>query len=95
MHSLKLLTDFFHAIAGDPRISITHIGVYAALIEYWQEHNFEDPMYAFSYDIMELAKISASGTFHKTIRDLDAYGYLKYIPSYNRKKGSRIYLIKT
>lgn len=41
MEPLKPLSDFFNAIAGDPRISITHIGIYAALLQYWKEHHFE------------------------------------------------------
>ena len=91
MNSLKLLTDFFHAIAGDPRISITHIGIYAALLKCWKQHNFENPMNVFSYDIMRIAKISASTTYHKIIKDLSSYGYIKYEPSYKRNQGSKIY----
>ncbi len=91
MDQLRSLSDFFNAIAGDPRISITHIGIYAALLQYWQEHNFENPVRVFSYDIMRTAKISASTTYHKSIKDLSNYGYIKYEPSYNRKQGSKVY----
>ncbi len=92
MYQLKLLSDFFNAISDDPRISITHIGIYAALLQYWSEHSFENPIRVFSYEIMRLAKISASTTFHKAIRELSDYGYIKYSPSYNRKRGSKIYI---
>lgn len=90
MDFLKPLSDFFSAIENDPRISITHIGIYAALLQYWSEHRFENPVHVFSYDIMRIAKISASTTFHKAIRELSEYGYIKYTPSYNRKRGSKI-----
>ena len=92
MYQLKPLSDFFAAIDKDPRISITHIGLYAALLQYWSEHRFENPVHVYSYEIMRIAKISASTTFHKAIRELSEYGYLKYTPSYNRKRGSKIYL---
>ena len=65
MEPLKPLSDFFNAIAGDPRISITHIGIYAALLQYWKEHHFENPVYVFSYEIMQIARISASATYYK------------------------------
>lgn len=94
MDQLKLLSDFFNAIAGDPRISITHIGIYAALLQYWKQHNFENPVYVFSYEIMRIAKISASTTYHKSIRDLSSYGYIKYEPSYKRNQGSKVYFNK-
>ncbi len=93
MHQLKPLSDFFSAIDKDPRISITHIGLYAALLQCWSEHHYENPVHVFSYEIMKIAKISASTTYHKSIRDLSNYGYIKYEPSYKRNKGSKIFVI--
>ena len=92
MNELKPLSVFFSAIAEDPRISITHIGLYAALLQYWGAHNFQNPISVFSYDIMKIAKISAATTYHKSIRDLNRYGYIKYEPSYNHKKGSKLFM---
>lgn len=91
MDQFKPLSDFFNAIAGDPRISITHIGIYAALLQYWSEHHFENPVQVFSYEIMQIAKISASTTYHKSIRDLNSYGYIRYEPSFKRNRGSKVY----
>lgn len=91
MSTLKPLADFFQTIAHDLRISITHIGIYAALLQYWQEHNFENPICAFSYEIMHLAKISGSATYHKIIKDLSDFGYIEYMPSFKRNKGSKVY----
>jgi hypothetical protein len=93
MQGIKPLSRFFEAIATDPRISITHIGIYAALLQYWQEHQFENPIHVFSYEVMRIAKISASTTYHKIIRELSAYGYIKYEPSYKRNQGSKVYLL--
>jgi hypothetical protein len=95
MESLKPLSDFFSAIKNDPRISITHIGVYSALLQYWTEHQYKNPVQAFSYEIMRIAKLSSAITYHKCVKELSEYGYIKYEPSFNRKRGSRIYLIET
>ncbi len=91
MDTLQPLSDFFLAIEKDPRISITHIGIYAALLQYWKEQNYINPVQVFSYQIMRIAKISASATYHKSIRDLNDFGYIKYEPSFKRNQGSRIY----
>ena len=91
MDQFKPLSEFFNAIAGDPRISITHIGIYAALLQYWSEHQFENPVHVFSYEVMSIAKISASTTYHKIIRDLNDYGYIKYEPSFKRNRGSKVF----
>jgi hypothetical protein len=93
MKNTEPLAQFFRGIREDPRISITHIGVYAALTEYWRLHHCRNPVQAFSHEIMQLAKITASRTYHKCIRDLHRYGYLRYEPSYNRNRGSRVYLV--
>jgi hypothetical protein len=92
VEAFRPISVFFEAIRNDGRISVTHIGVYAALVQYWQEHEFLNPMNAYSYEIMRLAKLSASTTYHKCIRDLHAYGYVHYEPSFKRNRRSRICL---
>lgn len=94
MEQFQPLSNFFTAIAEDPRIGITHIGLYAAVLQYWQQHGFASPVQVFSYELMQTAKISAGGTFYKTMRELHEYGYLKYQPSFNHNKGSRIYILR-
>ena len=93
MEQINHLSNFFNAIAGDPRISITHIGIYAALLQCWKQRNFENPINVFSSEIMCIAKISASTTYHKIINNLSSYGYIKYEPSYKRNQGSKIFMI--
>lgn len=85
-----LLSKFFFAIKKDARISTTHIGIYAALVQYFQEHGKVNPMYVFSHELMPIAKISAHATYHNGIRALSEYGYIKYEPSFKRNKGSKI-----
>ena len=92
MEQLKLLSEFFSAIENDPRISTTHIGIYAALLQYWKKHNYDNPVQAYSYEIMQLAKISTRYTYIKVIKDLSEFGYIKYEPSYKRNQGSRLYI---
>lgn len=94
MDRLICLSTFFDAIKFDSRISITHIGIYAALLQYRLENGFPNPIQVFSHEIMQLAKISAAITYHKCVRDLSDYGYIRYEPSFNRKKGSKIYFIE-
>lgn len=93
MEVLELLSDFFNAIDRDPRISITHIGIYAALLQYWKEHQFINPIQVFSHEIMRISKISSSATYHKCIRDLNEFGYIKYEPSFKRNRGSKVYFL--
>jgi len=40
---------------------------------------------------MKIAKISSAMTYHKCVKDLNAYGYIRYEPSFNKNRGSKIY----
>jgi hypothetical protein len=42
---------------------------------------------------MEAAKISGLATFHKCIRDLNHFGYIRYLPSRNPAVSSLVYIV--
>ena len=91
MDRAKPLSDFFIAIKQDGRISITHIGIYAALLQYRMENGFVNPIQVFSHEVMRIAKVSAPITYHKCVKELSEYGYINYVPSFKRNQGSKIY----
>lgn len=94
MYQNQSLSKFLGVISEDPRINITHIGIYVVLLKTWHDREYENPVSVFSYEVMRLAKISASATYHKSIKELHEYGYIKYVPSYNRFIASSIYILK-
>lgn len=93
MEAFKPLSGFFDAISKDGRITITHIGLYAVLLQCWQAQNFQSPVMAFSHEIMVLAKMSSRATYLKCLNDLNDRGYLRYERCYKRNVRSKIYLI--
>lgn len=86
------LSAFFNAIEKDSRIAPVHISVYAALLHRWTIQQYQNPVSVYSHEIMRWAKILTRYTYLKVIADLSHYGYLRYEPSLNRKKASKIYL---
>src|SRR3546814_20492296 len=70
------------------RISDWSSDVCSSDLQYWQEHEYQNPMQVFSYEIMRIAKISASTTYHKSIKDLSDFGHIKYEPSFKRNQRS-------
>jgi hypothetical protein len=90
---LNQFSAFFAAIADDPRVNTTHICLYMALLHYWKDQSLVCPMHVFSHGIMQKAKISSSATYHKSIRDLHHFGYIKYMPSFKKNQGSKIYMV--
>ena len=93
MDTIKPLSDFFAAIEKDARISTTHIGIYAALLQCWHIRGCPNPLCAYSHEIMRIAKISAQATYHKTIKQLNEFGYIQYEPSFKRNQPSKIFLL--
>ena len=91
MENTKVLADFFSAVRNDGRIGVTHIGVYASLLQYWQENGCKNPIIAFSHQVNEIAKVSAR-TYRKCLKELSDYGYLRYMPSRKRNRASEIHL---
>ena len=90
---MEYISRFFSQAQKDPRISVTHIGLFAALIRVFITGGMQNPFRAFSYQVMPIAKISSTATYHKCIRDLSDFGYINYLPSYKSKIGSSIGLI--
>ena len=93
--ALDLISTFLMAAKEDPRINSAHISLYASLVYLWQKHDFENPVSFFRRDLVPFCKISGTATFHRSIKELNEFGYVRYIPSYNPYMGSLIYLIKS
>ena len=94
MNKQVLLADFFKAVEEDPRISSRHVSLYVSIFQFWIKKECESSLELFSKEVMGLCKISASSTYHKTIRELHEFGYIQYVPSFNHNKRSLICLTK-
>ncbi|EJL62816.1 hypothetical protein [Flavobacterium sp. CF136] len=93
MESLNALSDFFTAIKKDFRISTTHIAIYAALLQCRADKGFINPIEVYRHEVALVAKVLSAYTYHKCIRELSSYGYLKYEPSFKKTQGSKIYFM--
>jgi hypothetical protein len=85
------LDRFFRDISVDARVTVTHISVYAAILQ--SLRNFgTDYLSMFSFELMQVAKISSGKTYYKAVRDLNEFGYIRYEPSFKKNTPSRISL---
>lgn len=89
----EILRNFMEHTLKDPRIDKAHIAIFTALFYLWTIQQFPKVIKLFSYEIMRVAKISSSATYHRLLKDLCAFGYLKYEPSRFRKRPSEYSLI--
>lgn len=92
MNYIKHLSGFFEKVSKDDRLNPTHISLYVSLFQFWNACRFHNPISISRNEAMKVSKICSKATYHKCIRELNDYGYLKYMPSYNPFKGSLVYL---
>ena len=94
MEEIKELTKFYSAILKDPRIGTAHISVYMALFQVYNLNRFENPLKISRSSLMASAKINGLATYHRCIKDLAAYGYIQYTPSYTPSICSQVVILK-
>lgn len=93
MNYILHLSGFFERIAKDERITPIHISLYLSLFQVWNGSRFKNPISISRRTMMLTSKIKAKGTYHKVIKELNDFGYIHYIPSYNPYFGSAIHMV--
>jgi hypothetical protein len=78
-------------MSKDDRLNATHLSLFTGLFVHWQRNGFISPFAVTRKAMMAFSKIASIATYHKCIKELDAYGYINYQPSYHPKQGSQIY----
>jgi len=92
LNYIKHLNGLYACFAKDPRLNPTHISLYMALFQLANNHRFPEIFYISRNEVMLLSKIGSHSTYHKCLKDLDHWSYIKYLPSFNPFMGSRVKL---
>lgn len=94
MNYIKHLNAVFQQFSMDSRLNPTHISLYMALFQYWNINRFPEEFYINREDIMKMSKIGSKATYHRCLKNLHGWKYIRYLPSHNPYKGSKIRLPK-
>ena len=87
-----VLKNFQTLIVDDPRVGPPHISLYLAIVHFASLQDYQNPVAAFRKDLMKHAKICGAATYIKCLQELQEFGFVKYIPSFNPLLGSLFYL---
>lgn len=93
MNYIKHLNGVFQVFAKDSRLNATHISLYMALFQFWNLNRFPELFFINREEIMQLSKIGSKATYHRCLKNMDNWNYIKYLPSHNPYKGSQIKMI--
>lgn len=88
------LNKAFQLINSDTRLSPFHVSLYYSLFQYWNISKFRNPISISRDDQMQASKIGSVNTYLRCLKELDSWGYIKYVPSHNPMKGSLVYMFK-
>lgn len=87
-----ILKRFQQGITNDPRICPAHISLFLAILQFHEQQG--KPISASKKQIVVAAKISET-TYHRCIHQLHEYGYIRYMPSFDPKQASSIYISRS
>ena len=93
MNYIKHLTGFFEKVSTDFDLNPTHISLYMAIFQLWNQNRFQNPICISRDELMRISKIASYATYHKCIKELDERNFVKYMPSYNPFKGSSLEVV--
>ena len=93
MNYIKHLTGFFNKINNENAINPTHISLYLALFQCWNVNRFKNPTGISREEIMKASKINSKATYHKCMKELEALGFMEYLPTYNPHSCSNVIMV--
>lgn len=76
----------------DRRVNVWHLGLYMVFLYLWNQNNRENPITISRRRVMKLARFKSTATYHKCMKDLIAFGYIDYDPTYNYYRGTKVFL---
>jgi hypothetical protein len=84
--------DFINCVVSDTRLRPIHIALSTALCQAWITSEFQKTYHVSRRRLMQASRIQSKATYHKTLRELQTFGYVEYHPSYHPVKASSVTL---
>ena len=89
-HILAGFSKQIKDIGKDRRLHGSHVSLYTALFACYQQSGYQNPFPITRKMVMGFSTIASVATYHKCIRELDDYGYIRYRPSFHPRAGSLV-----
>jgi len=93
MSEIPEIVSFIEQVRVDPRIGPMHVSVYTAIYCCWWQQGRNATAEFRGRELMSMAKIGGPAAFYRTIKQLHAYGYIRYEPSTVSMVKSRAWLV--
>lgn len=88
------LDSFMQKAVNDHRLYPAHISLFVALFYCWKEQQYKSPLDMRRGELMKRSRIVGRGTYQRCLKELQAGGYIKYEPTFNRFENAKIEIIE-
>jgi len=88
----KEIVNVLEMLSSDDRLTVWHMCMYTAMLQIWFQSDCSNPFQISRSRILKLSHIGNIVTYHKCIKELVNFGYIKYFPSYHPLNGSKVFL---
>ncbi len=85
--------EYLDNICGDARLTVWHISLLLAIVRLAFRQNERMIIRISRSKLMQMSHIETAPTYHKYFKQLQEFGYIKYIPSYHPGYKSTIELL--
>jgi hypothetical protein len=90
---LEEIDKVSHCLSQDDRLHSSHVSLYLALLVIWHQSSLANPFIINRKKLMSISKIGSFATYHKCMKQLEEFGYIKYAPTFNSFIGTRVQLL--
>ena len=90
MNYIRQLTRFFARLSDDQRMTPFHVSLYMALFQFWNLNRFQNPFSISRDQTMQLSRIGSQNNYAKCMKQLQEWGYIRYVPASNLYKDSQV-----
>ena len=93
MNYVNHLNGFFNKANADSRMKPNHISLYMMLFNNWNSNRFTNPTSIPKEKIMKSSKINSNTTYYKCLKELQVYGFIEHLPTFNPHLNSNVIMI--
>lgn len=94
MNFIKHFLGFINKLTTDDRLTPHHVSLYITLFQFWNLNHFRNPISISREEVMYISKIGSVNTYVKCLKELHEWSYIRYEPSYNPQRGSKVHLYR-
>ncbi len=94
MNFIKHFLGWMDKLTIDERLTPHHVSLYITLFQFWNLNHFRNPISISREELMYISKIGSVNTYAKCLKELHAWGYIRYEPSFNPQRGSKVHLFR-